>query len=153
MTGVPEPAPPLIPSVTPDKDRDAYRVYPLADHVADKVAAMFSQYGSAGLASTRYRDLVDLVAIIKGASIAALPQIKALRSEEARRGINLPETFDVPNRDNWEWGYAEEARKLNVTHARTLEAALAIVRPFLDPLLDGTATGVWDPESCTWRPA
>src|SRR6478672_9869336 len=34
MTGVPEPAPPLIPSVTPDKDRDAYRVYPLADHVA-----------------------------------------------------------------------------------------------------------------------
>lgn len=151
MTGVPEPAPPLISSVAPQGGRDAYLVYPLVDHVADKVAAMFSHYGSAGLASTRYRDLVDLVAIVMGASIDAPSQMNALQSEETRRGIELPTTFKVPHLDSWEGGYAEEVRKLNVTQARSLEAALAIVKPFLDPLLDDTAEGVWDPDEQAWR--
>jgi hypothetical protein len=29
--------------------------------------------------------------------------------------------------------------------AHTLDEALAIVRPFVDPLLDGSAAGRWDP--------
>jgi hypothetical protein len=33
---------------------------------------------------------------------------------------------------------------------RDLEAALATVRLFLDPVLDGTAAGTWDPRDLTW---
>jgi hypothetical protein len=34
----------------------------------------------------------------------------------------------------------------------TLAEALATVRPFLDPILAGTATGTWDPEAAGWKP-
>jgi hypothetical protein len=31
--------------------------------------------------------------------------------------------------------------------ARTLDEAIGTVTPFLDPLLDGTARGRWDPQN------
>jgi hypothetical protein len=34
--------------------------------------------------------------------------------------------------------------------AATLDDALAVVRPLIDPLLDGTAAGRWDPDSAAW---
>ena len=49
-----------------------------------------------------------------------------------------------------EW-YAREARRAVTPIAATLAEALAIVRPFLDPLLDNTAAGAWDPAQQTWR--
>lgn len=36
--------------------------------------------------------------------------------------------------------------------AKTLDDALAIVRPFVGPVLDGTAVGTWDPELGAWVP-
>jgi hypothetical protein len=50
-----------------------HRAYPLVDHVADKVAAMFELHGEKCAPSTRYRDLVDLVAIVISASVDAAP--------------------------------------------------------------------------------
>lgn len=39
MTGVPEDAPPLVPIELSGISRTAYRVYPIADHVADSLCA------------------------------------------------------------------------------------------------------------------
>jgi hypothetical protein len=64
MTGDPEYVPPLARVVMPDVQQHGYRAYPLADHVADKACAIFERHGAAGMPSTRYRDLVDLVAIV-----------------------------------------------------------------------------------------
>jgi nucleotidyltransferase AbiEii toxin of type IV toxin-antitoxin system len=150
MTSEPEDVPALARIDMPDVEQQGYRAYPLVDHVADKVAATFDRYGQMEAPSTRYRDLVDLVAIATGASVEAEPQMVALASEAERRGITLPRHFDVPARDLWEPGYAREARDALPPTPPTLDEALAVVRPFVDPLLEGTARGRWDPKARRW---
>jgi Nucleotidyl transferase AbiEii toxin, Type IV TA system len=150
MTGEPEDVPPLARVVMPDVEQHGYRAYPLVDHVADKVCAIFERHGPTEAPSTRFRDLVDLVAIVLAASAEAEPQMAALRSEAQRRDLQLPERFAVPDRALWQTGYAAEAGRSLLPTARTLDEALATVTPFLDPLLDGTARGRWDPRRGRW---
>src|SRR5437763_542926 len=83
----------------------------------------------------RHRDLVDLVPIVTEVSVDAAPQKTAPKSEAERRRLRLPKRFDVPARDLWEPGYARQARESHLSLAPTLDDALRIVRPFLDPLL------------------
>jgi Nucleotidyl transferase AbiEii toxin, Type IV TA system len=150
MTGEPEPTPPLARVVMPDVEQHGYRVYPLVDHIADKVVAIFQLYGDQQRPSTRYKDLVDLVSITTQASVAAEPQFTALASESERRGVTLPTRFDIPDRALWQPGYAAEAGRSLLPVGRTLTEALAIVGTFLDPLLDRTASGTWDPNARRW---
>jgi Nucleotidyl transferase AbiEii toxin, Type IV TA system len=150
MTGEPEDVPALVRVAMPRVEQHGYRAYPLVDHIADKVAATFDRYGQTAVPSTRYKDLVDLVAIVLEASVEAKAQMAALNSEAERRGITLPDRFDVPDRDLWERGYSAEAGRSLLPVARTLDEALDIVRPFLDPLLGGSANGRWDPKSRHW---
>jgi Nucleotidyl transferase AbiEii toxin, Type IV TA system len=150
MTGEPDDVPPLAHVAMSDVEQHGYRAYPLVDHVADKVAATFDRYGDSEAPSTRYKDLVDLVAIVLEASIDAEPQLAAIESEGDRRGITLPARFDVPTRELWERGYAAEAGRSLLPVAKTLDDALTIVRPFLNPLLDGTARGTWDRRHGRW---
>ena len=56
----------------------------------------------------------------------------------------------MPDRRLWEPGYAAEAARSLLLIAQTIEDALAVVRPCLDPLLDATAAGTWDPEARRW---
>jgi hypothetical protein len=116
------------------------------------VTATFDRYGATEAPSTRYKDLVDLVAIVTEASVEADPQMAALTSESQRRRVTLPPKFGVPGRDLWVAGYAAEAGRSLLPMARTLDEALAVVRSFVDPLLDGTATGSWDPRQQRWVP-
>jgi hypothetical protein len=150
MTGDPEDVPPLARVVMPDVEQHGYRAYPLVDHVADKVCAIFERHGAAGTPSTRYRDLVDLVAIVLAASAEAEPQLSALRSEAQRRGLRLPGRFAVPARGLWQRGYAAETARSLLPKAQALDEAIATVTPFRDPLLDATARGRWNPQNARW---
>lgn len=150
MTGDPEPVPPLARVVMPNVEQHGYRAYPLVDHIADKITATLRLYGAQQMPSTRYKDLVDLVAIVTEASVPADAQETALASEAKRRGITLPRAFDVPDRSLWERGYAAEAKRALMSMARTLDEALAIVKAFIDPLLEGKASGRWDPTHARW---
>lgn len=129
-------------------DQVGYRVYPLIDHVADKVMAIVERHGDRP--STRFKDLVDLVAIVTEVSVDAEPQVAAVQAEAARRGIILPRHFDVPDRLLWRTGYEKEARSSLLTVAQTLDDALAIVKPFVDELFNGSAIGRWDSRSLQW---
>jgi hypothetical protein len=149
MTGDPDEMPALARVVMPDVAQHGYRVYPLVDHVADKVAAMIERHNDRP--STRFKDLVDLVAIITETSVDADLQRTAMQWEAARRGIILPDRFDVPDRALWETGYESEAQRSLLPLAQTLDEALAIVRPFIDALFDGTAIGHWDPMTLQWN--
>ena len=151
MTGEPEPVPPLAKIDIPDVEQRDYQAYPLVDHVADKIAATFELYTTDQSPSTRFKDLIDLVAIAKGASVPAEEQKAALASEAERRGIDLPERFSVPDGEAWEKGYANAAKRWKLAQEQTLDQALAVVGPFADPLLDGTATGCWDPQTRRWK--
>jgi hypothetical protein len=152
MTGEPEYVPALARIVMPQVEQHGYRAYPLVDHIADKVAATFDRYGEMANPSTRYRDLVDLVAIVIQASVEAEAQLDALKSEADRRAITLPDRFTVPDQTLWERGYAAEAGRSLLPVALTLDEAVHIVRSFLDPLLDGTHSGRWDPKGGRWVP-
>jgi hypothetical protein len=149
MTGRPEDVLPLARGVIPHVEQRGYRAYPLVDHIADKIAATYERHGPDGHPSTRFRDLVDLVAIVSRASVPAKAQSHALKSEFKRRGLTLPDHFDVPELAVWQTGYAAEARR-SLIAARTLPEALATVRPFVEPLLNGTAKGSWQSRVGAW---
>jgi len=150
MTGHPDDVPPLVRGAIPDVEQSGYRAYPLVDHVADKVAAMYELHGSARVPSTRYRDLVDLVAIVLGASVRAEEQRMAIVSELERRGLIIPESFGAPDRSLWERGYAVEAGRSLLNIASTLDEAVELVGSFANPLFDGTAHGIWNPNARRW---
>ena len=150
MTGQPEDVPPLARGVIPEVGQRGYRAYPLVDHIADKVAATYERHGEERRPSTRYRDLVDLVAIVTSASVGAASQRAALTSEFDRRGLTLPTSFVVPDRALWAPGYRAEARRSLLDTAQTLDGALVVVRPFIGPLLDGSASGSWEPGPRRW---
>jgi len=148
MTGSPDPVPPLTDVQITDRERATWQAYPLVDHVADKICAILERHD--GNPSTRFKDLIDLVAISSRATVEADLQKQALVKEANRRHLDLPPTFNVPDRHLWERGYRAEARRTVGLDALDLDAALTAVRPFLDSLLDGTAAGAWDPAAQAW---
>jgi hypothetical protein len=149
MIGVPDHVSSVVEISIPGIEQPGYRAYPLVDHVADKVAAILESHGD-GRPSTRFRDLIDLVALVVSIRVGAEEQRSALMSEIERRGLQLPEGFGVPDREVWAGGFARAARHAAGPPASTLDEALALVRPFVDPVLDGTAIGIWDPELGAW---
>ncbi|SDT81071.1 nucleotidyl transferase AbiEii/AbiGii toxin family protein [Actinoplanes derwentensis] len=140
MSAEPDSVPPLTSLFASEKR--LWRAYPLVDHVADKVCAIFERHD--GRPSTRFKDLIDLVAITERATVDAELQMRALRKEGRRRVLELPSEFGVPDRGLWTAGYRAEARRAVGLTALDLDGALAVVGPFLDPLLDGSAGGAWD---------
>ena len=150
MTGRPDDVPSIARIDMPQVQQDGYRAYPLADHIADKVCAILQRYGDSELPSTRFKDLVDLVAIVGASFVDADAATEALHSEAGRRGLLLPRSFEVPDRDLWMRGYAAEASRSSLGRAETLDEALAEVDEFINPILSGTATGWWDADAREW---
>lgn len=151
MTGVPDNVPPLTGVEISGLQQNGYRAYPIEDHVADKTCAILERHGQDKYPSTRYKDLIDLVILTANSQTTAIGQRTALVSEADRRGITLPNHFEVPDLALWEPGYAAEARRAVIPTVRTLQGALSRVRPYLDPLLDETATGTWRAELGKWQ--
>ena len=153
MIGEPDEVAALVPFEIPGIDPVRYRAYPLADHAADKVCAFLEVHPRAvgpAQPSTRYRDLADLALIAHTQTIAADELRRALASEVRRRGLAMPPRLPSPEAAGWRAGYARVARDVPGLPERELEAALGTVRRFLDPVLDGTAAGAWDPRDLTW---
>jgi hypothetical protein len=140
MTAEPEPAPPLEPVEIPGLRSVTYRIYPIADQIADKCTAIIDTY--AGQPSTRYRDLVDLVLIATTQPVAAAPLHTALMSEHRRRGIPPTADLRLPS-GQWPEGY----RRTYLDAAQAIEIAKRLV----EPVVAGLRTGTWDPELLGWR--
>lgn len=149
MIGEPDTVLPLTAIEIGDQERTAWRAYPLVDHVADKVCAILERHD--GRPSTRFKDLVDLVAIANRGTVPAELQMRALAKEAGRRRLVLPESFDVPDHAMWVRGYRSEARRTVGLGAVELDGALAIVRGLVDPLLSGVAAGEWNPSAQRWE--
>jgi hypothetical protein len=153
MTGTPDEMPPLVPIELPGIVRTTYEVYPVADHVADKVCAMLELHPrSSGppVASTRYRDLADLAVLARATAVGAGDLQVALASEAGRRGLHLPRAFPKPNSAGWRAGYARVVARAAWPVEKDVDAAWDTVRTFLDPVLGGMATGRWNPETLSW---
>jgi predicted nucleotidyltransferase component of viral defense system len=134
------------------------RMWPLEDHVADKVAAMYERHGERLGPSTRFKDLVDLVLIAHNCALRGAITQAALRTEVRRRQnagthLILPTQFEVPS-PTWIAGYRAEAAKAHELPAdcRTLEGATLLADAFVTPLLqEQDLEGTWQFAHRQWK--
>lgn len=153
MTGEPDEVRPLVPLDLPGVPAPHYRVYPVADHVADKLCALLEAHPRAtgpAQPSTRYRDLADLVVISHTQPLDAEDAVRAVTSEARRRSLTLPDRLPTPDAPGWRAGYARVARDAPALVEQDLDDALVTVRRLIDPILEGSATGRWDPDGLKW---
>jgi hypothetical protein len=134
------------------------RIFPITDHVAEKICAMYERYRAAGRPSSRYKDLVDLVLIALNSPINGVQMHTTLQAEIQRRRarnmvLSLPASFEVPDK-SWTAGYRSVARDVRElpTDLRILAGVHEVADAFLTPLLaDQPPAGNWDPAERTWR--
>ncbi len=126
---------------------------PIENHLADKICALYERHGAGGAkASTRHRDLADIVRIVRAIPFDAARLTLVLKREAGRRRMSLPSMFETPS-DEWltgfpraAAGYAEYPREF-----WELPAALAFCGKCLNEILDGRRnSGRWDPDDCAW---
>lgn len=132
----------------PGLDRGRWRIYPSDSHTADKVAACFEDYGGEG--SSRYRDLSDLAHLSWDESFDADRLKQAVTGELRQRDLRNPGAFTVPDEASWRRGWASPKNKARPLASVPFDTAVTRVKSFLDPVLDGTAKGRWDPEAGRW---
>ena len=129
------------------------RLYPVVDHIADKLCATQATYGAAGdRPSSRVRDLVDLVVFARSQDIDGDSLTRAVRAEWVHRGLDGDPAFAPPS--NWERLYPPLARRVRRCEGLTeYSAAVEFVGGFLRPVLDGSATGSrWSASLGEWEP-
>lgn len=128
----------------------AYLLYPMVDHIADKVCATFEVHPPDGRASSRDRDLVDLVVIARTQVVAAAELNTAVEAERLNR--NLPQFSNYSTPPAWRMTYARLARNVaECRDHRTYDRAVELVQAFLDPVLQkSVTTGRWDPRVRAW---
>ena len=129
------------------------RLYPVVDHIADKVCATAATYGTDGdLPSSRVRDLADLVVLADSQDIDGSALTMAIHGEWTHRGLPGAPFFAPP--PTWERLYPPVARKVKAcAHAIEFVEAASLVGAFLRPALEGTAEGWrWKVSERTWVP-
>jgi nucleotidyltransferase AbiEii toxin of type IV toxin-antitoxin system len=133
------------------------RMFPLEDHVAEKICAMYEKYRARD-ASTRYKDLADLAVIALNSSFEGAMLHAVLLDEVQRRRargmvLELPATFSVPN-SAWRSGYGKIAKTVRELPAElhNFAGVQPLMDAFLTPLLQQVPpAGRWTPETRLWR--
>lgn len=151
MTTTPEA---MSPSIVVEFDGlvpPTYLLYPVVDHLADKLCATFEKHGDSGNPSSRSRDLVDLVVLARTQTVDAAMLKTAIEAERLHRGLPRIEAFAAPS--EWERPYSSDAKTVSECEGyRTLYDAVALVGRFLDPILaSGQPQGIWSPSHLSWR--
>ncbi|MDR0594398.1 MAG: nucleotidyl transferase AbiEii/AbiGii toxin family protein, partial [Bifidobacteriaceae bacterium] len=114
--------------------------------VADKLCATITEYH--GKPSSREKDLVDLVIIALTQPMPADRLREAIITECRKRHLAAAAAFMIPST----WGKAYPTLARNTT-AQTcdLKAAASLMAQFLDPVLGGSASGMWHPQTRAWQ--
>lgn len=123
---------------------------PLEFAVAEKLHAYTRSYGDRGRASTRVKDLVDLVLIAGKANLDARKLREALDATFERRATHpLPPRLPAPPAD-WRVPYGRMCRDIGLD--ADPGAGHAVAAALVDPVLGATVEGTWDPAARDWRP-
>lgn len=129
------------------------RVYPVVDHIADKLCATQARYGVNGeRPSSRVKDLVDLVVFARTSSLDGAELITAIEGEWTHRRLAGTPAFAPP--PDWAPRYTAQARKTPACGEITqYAAAVTLVHDLLDPVFDHSAVGRrWRPDTRVWAP-
>ena len=126
-----------------------YRLYPVADHMADKVCATMDANYPGGKRSSRVKDLVDLVVLAHTQAVVPDELRNAIAAERVISGIEPFGHFDIP--DDWTRTYPTTAKGVPSAASFTAETAAALVASLVDPALDKSSNnGIWDPDNLAW---
>jgi hypothetical protein len=132
-------------------------LYPVEDHIADKLSAMgkIRWRGDIAVVSTRYRDAADLALLAESTPVRAEALSAALdaHTRHAARAA-FGKTGLRPPGPEWPVRYAETMRLDPFVAARwpTLTSAFAAAKPLVDPVLRGQSRGIWRPDHRKWLP-
>ncbi|KQY58962.1 hypothetical protein ASD11_04910 [Aeromicrobium sp. Root495] len=128
--------------------RNPYRLYPVVDQIADKVCATMTEYHEK--ASSREKDLVDLVVFATTQDIDGDDLRTAIATEARRRKMETFDHFAVPT--TWGAGYAKLSKPVPYcADYRTVDLAAELVTRLIDPALSRDAAGkTWSHESLSW---
>ncbi len=117
-------------------------------HVAEKVHAMTRTYGPAASPSTRPKDLIDILLIESAEKLEADELRFDLRAVFETRGTHpLPRSLpEVP--DDWTKPFARLADEVGIRI--DVDEGARRARLLVDPVLQDSATGRWDPDRVEW---
>lgn len=134
-----------VPGVVPP----TVRLYPIVDHVADKLCATEATYLD-GKPSSRVRDLVDLVVIARTETMSLRALRDAIASERHHRDLPSRETFSVPA--TWTDRYSEVSGSTRHCAGLDFAAAVGLVAQFLAPALVVVSgeDQTWSPTAAAW---
>jgi len=129
-----------------------YRLYPVADQLADKVCATMDTNYPGGKRSSRVKDLVDLVVLAHTQTVDLAELRQAVEAKRLISNIAPFDHFDIPA--DWTRTYPATAKGVPSAESFTAETAAAIVASFVDPALGKHSnTAIWDPQSLAWSPS
>lgn len=127
-----------------------YRLYPVVDQIADKVCATMDTNYPGGKASSRVKDLVDLVVLAHTQAIDLAELRTAIEAKRALSNVDRFDHFDIPR--DWNRTYPTTAKGVPAAETFTAVSAAALVATFVDPALTEPAPGAsWNPQTLTWN--
>lgn len=123
-------------------------VYPVVDHIADKICATAQLYN--GKPSSRARDLVDLVVLTTTQRFTSHRLRDAITLEWEYRQLSGTPAFDPPA--NWAPTYTRLAAKTPAcaNHPRFDHAVDLVQSRLLQPIWAHVRDHDWEPESANW---
>ncbi len=122
---------------------------PLERQIAEKLHAYSRKYGEKGRASTRVRDLIDLVLIrrlerIDGQKLRAAIELTFATRKTHAVPLNVPAPPAA-----WRVSFRQGSARVGI--GSDVDEAHDLVASWLEPVLSGRASGRWDPEQGVWR--
>ncbi|MDN5853450.1 MAG: nucleotidyl transferase AbiEii/AbiGii toxin family protein [Actinomycetia bacterium] len=150
MTVEPEAREAALPFAVPGLPPTTFRLYPVVDHLADKVCATEATYGPGALRSSRVRDLVDIVTLARLEDFDAAELHTAIQAERANRRLRTATAFQPP--EQWRSPYERLARRSpSCAGLENFDDAVAYARRFLGPVLgERPRCGLWSAATESW---
>lgn len=128
-----------------------YRLYPVADQIADKVCATMDTRYPGGNRSSRVKDLVDLVVIAHTQTVDLDELRVSIASKRDLSSIAPFEHFGVPA--EWTRTYPATAKGVPAAESLSAQTAAGLVASFVDPALGKSSNpAAWDPYALAWIP-
>lgn len=127
-----------------------FPVYPVAQHLAEKLHAYTLPRTEA---NTRTKDFVDLVVIAARDAVDGEALLASLRATFGARGTHtLPARFPAPDAA-WQQPFQALASQTPLSPTTELAEGFKIATLFWEPVLNGAVAGLhWEPSPRSWRP-
>lgn len=128
----------------------ALRLYPVVDHIADKLCATQDLYGVEQKRSSRVRDLVDLVVFATSHDLDGAKLTTAIWAEWGSRGLAGDPTLEIP--PEWATVYPRAVKDVRAAEGYAdFESACDLVYRLVLPACQRMVSGqIWHKDRLEW---